>query len=1024
MQRCPDKEEIESILQIQRVKWNRGRLGVIGQGRAGKTALVRAILGLSMLEGSTVGIESFSCETMPATVGEGGWKIDESKMQKLLEGRMATILKEKRDSEYSSSVPSLSLPSATTSRSSFIPSPSINHPLVAQSHVAVDTVPPRYVAFPVNPQVKTQVQSSRTVVDVEYVAMAIDCVDEDELAKCLAGGTLPSNTQVSVIDFGGQDVFDPLHHLFITRTTVYIIVFNIQWLSSRADGTVKSRALHYLRFWIESVVVHTYNPVDKSTSPICLVGTHADIVSSPAEHEDVSLVIYELLKSLTIPPYVVRNQNGIGRTGTMTFQFFPVDNKVKRNQDPMMRYLLSAVDQQFTAAPYVQQEKPITWLKFCDSLKGLQKTHISLNEAMEMAEDCGIPFANIKALLLFLHDMGILMWYDDNGLRDVVILDPIEFFVKAVTSIIRKHEPSKIDGTHHFSELHEKCARLLRTQWTKFTRTAVLDDELLSMLLEPWREQRLVITQLMIKYGLLVAVIHKNRDGVESKQYIVPALLPESVAFVPNSMSFKPVNNCILAFFGDEEPLRRGYFSKDVLVLNSFLPAGLFARLLGKLIGWSQETSLYSTIDTMDLSIGSATLRFGSQTFRIIEFPREKYILLEIEGMNPCAVQKQVMELASRTVQECSMSILHCQCLLPFKDEGFVVLSALTASMKESSPLPLPGGRSLAIADANARFRRFLPISDKQCEYDVFLSYRWDEATKDFTSKVSDSMTTRSVGANKRQVFVFLDRERLRKGENFKKQFANALLSSSVIVPFISIKAIRDLVWHDPSVKDYDPNWEDNVLIEWILALEGQYSRSVGLGTSRVEKIYPIFMGEKDAVTGMYDDMKDDHKDLFANIPDVVPFATIRRARGLLVERGIEPRESLSGMTVKGIVAELREGLGFKLKDVGDPLRYVSQSCQQIYDVLQDTSGIEELSVAEPEISPEVGSPAVGTTTRERWKDNNTPTCERCKLSFSMFRWRHHCRLCCMCVCQACSSKTLVVHGKQERVCDACFEKK
>jgi hypothetical protein len=482
------------------------------------------------------------------------------------------------------------------------------------------------------------------------------------------------------------------------------------------------------------------------------------------------------------------------------------------------------------------------------------------------------------------------------------------------------------------------------------------------------------------------------------------------------------VNICILAFFGDSDLLARGFVSTSDIIEHAFLPAGLFARILGKLIGWSQDTSSFNNTSSMDLSIGAATLWFGRQAFRVVEFREERHILMEIEGLNPCAVQKKVMELAENAVKEC-MPMLQCQCLLPYKDEGFVALSELVKSVKDSHPLPLSAGRSLSIADATARYRRFLPGTDQQNEYDVFLSYRWDDYTKDFTSKVSDSMTTRCVGEQKRPVYVFLDRERLRNGENFKTQFANSLLSSSVVVPVFSIKAIDDLKWHDPSIGAYDPNWEDNVLIEWILALEGARSYKSGSSSSRVEKIFPIFMGEKmkGSLTGAVDDIIDDHKDLFANIPKFIPSATIRRAHGFLADRDIVPRDALLTMTVYDIVTELRELLGFKLKDAPDPSQYVSESSRKIFEVVNKATGIEDLTVFVPEVpdEPEEPPPAAPLGTVE-WQ-GNTDICGYCHIAFSVFVWRHHCRACGKCVCDSCSRKRIVLDGGSQRVCDSCF---
>lgn len=41
--------------------------------------------------------------------------------------------------------------------------------------------------------------------------------------------------KLSMWDFGGQDVFYTLHHLFLTRYGVYLIAFNMEWLLPSAS---------------------------------------------------------------------------------------------------------------------------------------------------------------------------------------------------------------------------------------------------------------------------------------------------------------------------------------------------------------------------------------------------------------------------------------------------------------------------------------------------------------------------------------------------------------------------------------------------------------------------------------------------------------------------------------------------------------------------------------------------------------------------------------------------------------------
>ena len=64
-------------------------------------------------------------------------------------------------------------------------------------------------------------------------------------------------------DYGGQKVFYSLHHLFLTKNGVYLLIFDLrQVLDSDAEN-----AFAYLSFWLNVVWLHAPN------TPVLLVGT-------------------------------------------------------------------------------------------------------------------------------------------------------------------------------------------------------------------------------------------------------------------------------------------------------------------------------------------------------------------------------------------------------------------------------------------------------------------------------------------------------------------------------------------------------------------------------------------------------------------------------------------------------------------------------------------------------------------------------------------------------------------------------
>jgi hypothetical protein len=107
------------------------------------------------------------------------------------------------------------------------------------------------------------------------------------------------------------------------------------------------------------------------------------------------------------------------------------------------------------------------------------------------------------------------------------------------------------------------------------------------------------------------------------------------------------------------------------------------------------------------------------------------------------------------------------------------------------------------------RYSKWWQLHDTSHDCDVFLSYRWGETDKAFVSLIYDALLDCDYS------YVFQDDHVMEVGDNLRATFAEALLSAMVFVPFCS---------HDALVKMQTHNAQevDNVLLEWILALEAQ----------------------------------------------------------------------------------------------------------------------------------------------------------------------------------------------------------
>ena len=172
----------------------------------------------------------------------------------------------------------------------------------------------------------SKVTSSEIISNKKQVA-----IDEELVLKCLSSSVAnESDLIIALFDYGGQSVFNVIHHLFLTSNGVYVLAFNMEWLV--AEGPNRVQCLDYMRFWLNSIAVHTMKE-DGSTAPVVLVGTRKDRIRDAASHANISTLLFEAFQNNPCWPKLIENDKGEGIDGRYTFCFFPVDNTLGRG-DP------------------------------------------------------------------------------------------------------------------------------------------------------------------------------------------------------------------------------------------------------------------------------------------------------------------------------------------------------------------------------------------------------------------------------------------------------------------------------------------------------------------------------------------------------------------------------------------------------------------------------------------------------------------------------------------------------------------
>ena len=696
--------------------WNRSKIMIVGPGRAGKSALTRSILGEPFEKDlqSTVGIQALTCDVKYTGLSTDGHWEKYLAPKKLLEEALAKEIyrmnnaHRNQQAKLSSSASKGSMSSSQQSigagtsaktlgkKLSFkkswsrmgnalnrqenhffaLPAPiqtaNGNSPFPKLQDPAVFT----FDSIPEVPHLDSKsfgdgdsdegsdhdedkkVSHSKSFIKIpkNNNIPSLHDIDSEVVMECLSKGIhlFDSKYIFSIYDFGGQSIFDVIHPFFLTRYGVYLIVFNMKDFFSSQEKFVQ--VLEHLKFWINSVAIHSFDKESSEMAPILFIGTRKDLISDPLQHEYISNQLFYYFHNHNSWPFVVPNTFGEGTRGSTNLFFFPINNTLGRN-DPMISRLMISIEEIVSESFYIQEEIPWIWLQLIDRLKDMKRSFLTYPDVVQLFQQYSVGEETIPTFLSFCHEMSILMWDEEQRLKNIIILDPIEYFVKPATMIICKHSiahpqapqqlsslvdssssslqillaqnnPSALvsDPTLHITPIHKKSMKHFFEDWQCMTKYGIITESLVKALLHHYDYKENII-YLMCKYGLLLPLysvlkaksfhmINNNRT------YLVPSLLPELplASFLTRNNNFVPPfrerPSYGISPFNETASLSSGshpdkpmvfYFgfhlssilkNKTIITLSmmkefGFLPNGFFERLLCKIIPFCIEDEVF-----------------------------------------------------------------------------------------------------------------------------------------------------------------------------------------------------------------------------------------------------------------------------------------------------------------------------------------------------------------------------------------------------------------------------------------------
>ena len=465
---------------------------------------------------------------------------------------------------------------------------------------------------------------------------------------------------LSIYDFESRYLFKIFNQLFLRSNRVYVVVFNMV--------NALEQSLHELSYWINSIVI---NCAQGSKTHIFLVGTHKDLMSDIYDHRRISEVIEARFRYNSAWASIEEYND---------LCFFPVNNLIVYG-DKVILDLKSAIESLLS-----EEFIPLSWLRALDELIATKKCYLAMDEASLITRANGVGDDALPLFLSFLNEMSTSLWLDEEGLRNVVILDVITFFVEPATLIIHNDILKPLESTIHFKKIQELFSQNNPSAWNQIMSMGIIGRDLLCVLLGHLVETSNIpaVIRLMLRYGLIVRLEHRASRELPD-EYLVPAHLP-AIAHISYWSEWNDVrrhSTCYFVFCTHKDTML-SCLRPSHLKSECFLPQGLMERLLGRVS--NEDTQLYQNY---------AVLSCERQQIRLVCFPEINCIRLDIEGEHPLSVHNNIHEHINSCVKEYMGSLQFATTLLlrttSNSEDEFVLLNLEAVSCVQMS------GRSLLV---------------------------------------------------------------------------------------------------------------------------------------------------------------------------------------------------------------------------------------------------------------------------------------------------------------------------------------
>ncbi len=344
---------------------------------------------------------------------------------------------------------------------------------------------------------------------------------------------LQTKISLHIRDTGGQVefqeslsllIFGPSIFIFVMRTDIEILEeITIKYRSATGKNLNEYQSsvstMDALIQFLTSVsaMQTTKDSVFQVHKPIVfIVGTHIDKLGSKKHSTLMAInkMLHDKISEYKFSHLVCYANSGFKRV------LYEVDNT--SSDDQQFQNLRSDISRYIKKKSTFNVEYPVSYLLFCLELQSINETILSIEYCKTLANKFSInKEEDFKSLLHFLHfRVGIIQYYDVDGLSDIVIKDPQVLFNNLTELIMNTFLCN---------------APLAMSQRESFCQKGILEFEIFEYILSDKKDQITPEQFLQFLEHLRIAVPFTDKTGV--LKYFIPSVLNHVEKSSSNSVS-------------------------------------------------------------------------------------------------------------------------------------------------------------------------------------------------------------------------------------------------------------------------------------------------------------------------------------------------------------------------------------------------------------------------------------------------------------------------------------------------------